>query len=365
MEPAVTLHLAEPDFPGDDQDGALAGRDYGPITPLLNDDTISEVMVNGPNQVYIERKGQLTPVDVKFESDAELIRVIREIASFVGRRIDEESPMVDCRLPDGSRVNAIIPPLAIDGASLTIRKFARDPYTVQDLIGFGSLTAEAAGFLEACVKAHFNILVAGGTGSTTVAATMLAAHRAGIGVFVTGGIGGVHRGASETDDVSSDLGALARFPVAVVCSGAKSILDLARTVERLETLGVPIYGYRCDEFPAFWRRSSGLRLDQRFDDLAELAEAIREHHALGTGTGVVVANPVPEAHELDDEVYQRALNGALEMVRSQGIRGREVTPHILEFMHMVTGGEVVESNVALLLDNARVAGELAVSLANT
>jgi pilus assembly protein CpaF len=165
MEPAVALHLAEPDGAGDDQDSALAGRDYGPITALLNDDTISEVMVNGPNQVYIERKGQLSPVDVKFASDAELIRLIRDIAAFVGRRIDEESPMVDCRLPDGSRVNAIIPPLAIDGASLTIRKFARDPYTVQDLIGFGSLTTESAGFLEACVKAHFNILVAGGTGS--------------------------------------------------------------------------------------------------------------------------------------------------------------------------------------------------------
>ena len=165
MEPTVALHLAEPDFPPDTLEAALAGRDYGPITDLLNDDTISEVMVNGPNQVYIERKGQLIPVNVRFESDAELIRVIREIASFVGRRIDDESPMVDCRLPDGSRVNAIIPPLAIDGASLTIRKFARDPYTVQDLINFGSLTAEAAGFLEACVKAHFNILVAGGTGS--------------------------------------------------------------------------------------------------------------------------------------------------------------------------------------------------------
>src|SRR5712691_2134586 len=165
MEPTVALHLAETDFPADTLEGALAGRDYGPITDLLNDDTISEVMVNGPSQVYIERKGQLTPVNVRFESDAELIRIIREIASFVGRRIDEESPMVDCRLPDGSRVNAVIPPLAIDGASLTIRKFARDPYTVQDLIGFGSLTAEAAGFLEACVKAHFNILVAGGTGS--------------------------------------------------------------------------------------------------------------------------------------------------------------------------------------------------------
>src|SRR2546428_6537498 len=165
MDPTVAFHLAEPDFPPDTLEGALAGRDYGPITDLLNDDTISEVMVNGPNQVYIERKGQLTPVNVRFESDAELIRVIREIASFVGRRIDDESPMVDCRLPDGSRVNAIIPPLAIDGASLTIRKFARDPYTVQDLINFGSITAEAAGFLEACVKAHFNILVAGGTGS--------------------------------------------------------------------------------------------------------------------------------------------------------------------------------------------------------
>jgi pilus assembly protein CpaF len=168
MESAVTLHLAEPDLPVEDQENglaALAGRDYGPITALLNDDSISEIMVNGPNQVYVERKGQLSPVDVKFESDAELVRVIREIAAFVGRRIDDESPMVDCRLPDGSRVNAVIAPLAIDGASLTIRKFARDPYSVQDLINFGTITAEAAGFLEACVKAHFNILVAGGTGS--------------------------------------------------------------------------------------------------------------------------------------------------------------------------------------------------------
>ena len=168
MESAVTLHLAEPDLPVEDQESGLTGlggRDYGPITALLNDDSISEIMVNGPNQVYVERKGQLSPVDVKFESDAELVRVIREIAAFVGRRIDDESPMVDCRLPDGSRVNAVIAPLAIDGASLTIRKFARDPYSVQDLINFGTITAEAAGFLEACVKAHFNILVAGGTGS--------------------------------------------------------------------------------------------------------------------------------------------------------------------------------------------------------
>jgi pilus assembly protein CpaF len=161
----VTLHLAELDSTADALDRTLEGHDYGPLTPLLLDDSISEVMVNGPNQVYVERKGQLTLADVKFASDAELVRVIRDIAAFVGRRIDDDSPMVDCRLPDGSRVNAVIAPLALDGASLTIRKFARDPYTVEDLIKFGTLSAEAAAFLEACVKAHFNILVAGGTGS--------------------------------------------------------------------------------------------------------------------------------------------------------------------------------------------------------
>src|SRR4030088_2262501 len=165
MGSAVTFHLAEPDLPVEARASALAGRDYGPITELLNDDSISEVMVNGPSQVYVERNGQLTLSEVKFASDAELVRVIRDIAAFVGRRIDDDSPMVDCRLPDGSRVNAVIAPLALDGASLTIRKFARDPYTVEDLIKFGPLTAEADGFLEACVKAHFNILVAGGTGS--------------------------------------------------------------------------------------------------------------------------------------------------------------------------------------------------------
>jgi len=163
MGSTVTFHLAELESAAEAR--SLDARDYGPITPLLNDDSISEVMVNGAGQIYIERKGQLSLSDVTFASEADLIRVIREIAAFVGRRIDDDSPMVDCRLPDGSRVNAIIPPLAIDGASLTIRKFARDPFTVQDLISFGTLTAEAAGFLEACVKAHFNVLVAGGTGS--------------------------------------------------------------------------------------------------------------------------------------------------------------------------------------------------------
>ncbi len=155
-----SLDTAEPST----QSGGIP-QGYGPITALLLDDAISEVMVNGPNQVYVERGGQLTLSEVTFPSEDDLLRVIRDIAAFVGRRIDEESPMVDARLPDGSRVNAIIRPLAIDGPSLTIRKFARDPFSVDDLIRFKTLTPEAAGFLEACVKARFNTLVAGGTGS--------------------------------------------------------------------------------------------------------------------------------------------------------------------------------------------------------
>jgi len=208
-------------------------------------------------------------------------------------------------------------------------------------------------------------LAAGVAGSTTVAATMLAAHLAGVGVFATGGIGGVHRGAETSDDVSADLGALARFPVAVVCSGAKSILDLPRTVERLETLGVPVYGWRCDHFPAFWRRSSGLAVDWRFDDIATLARAIRAHHALGTGTGVVVANPVPAADEMDAKEHEQALAGALRAVAERGIRGRAVTPALLEHVQQATGGRGVAVNVALLQSNARLAGELAAALADS
>jgi pseudouridylate synthase len=143
----------------------------------------------------------------------------------------------------------------------------------------------------------------GHAGSTTVAATIAIAHQAGIGVMATGGIGGVHRDVNETGDVSADLTALARFPVAVVCSGAKSVLDLPRTVEALETLGVPVYGMATDRFPAFHRRDSGLALDQRFDRIEDLAAAVRAHRELGLGTGVLVANPVPEKDEMPREIY--------------------------------------------------------------
>ena len=138
---------------------------FGPINPLLNDEDVSEVMVNGPNQVYCERNGKLELTDVHFRDDEHVLHVIEKIVAPLGRRIDESSPMVDARLPDGSRVNAIIPPLALNGPTLTIRKFAKDPFTIFDLISFGTLTEEMATFLEACVKARLNIFVSGGTGS--------------------------------------------------------------------------------------------------------------------------------------------------------------------------------------------------------
>ena len=207
------------------------------------------------------------------------------------------------------------------------------------------------------------VVASGGLGSTTVAATMWAAHMNGIRVFATGGIGGVHRGADETGDVSSDLTALGRVPVAVVCAGAKAILDLPRTVEMLETLGVPILGLETDDFPAFYRRSSGLRVDRRVDSIADLAAAVDAHFRLGLGTGVLVANPVPGADEMPRDLYDQALQAALADMKAEGVRGRAVTPFLLDRLRVLTSGESVRTNMALLLHNARVAARLATHLA--
>ena len=208
------------------------------------------------------------------------------------------------------------------------------------------------------------VLASRRAGSTTVAATMIAAHANGIRVFVTGGIGGVHRGVTDTGDVSSDLLTLSRLPVAVVSAGAKAILDLPRTIEMLETLGVPILGYQTDEFPAFYRRSSGLRVDARCGSIAELAAAIEAHAALGWGSGVLVANPIEVEHELERGLYERALATALDEADSRRLIGREVTPFLLDRMRALTGGASVRANVALLKNNARVGAELAAALAS-
>jgi len=207
------------------------------------------------------------------------------------------------------------------------------------------------------------VVASGGLGSTTVAATMWAAHMNGIRVFATGGIGGVHRGADETGDVSSDLTALGRVPVAVVCAGAKAILDLPRTLEMLETLGVPILGLETDDFPAFYRRSSGLRVDRRVDSIADLAAAVDAHFRLGLGTGVLVANPIPGADEMPRDLYDQALQAALADMKAEGVRGRAVTPFLLDRLRVLTSGESVRTNLALLLNNARVAARLATHLA--
>jgi pseudouridine-5'-phosphate glycosidase len=205
-------------------------------------------------------------------------------------------------------------------------------------------------------------VAAGGPGSTTVAATMAVAARCGIPAFATGGIGGVHRGAEVTGDVSADLAALARHRVAVVCAGAKAILDLPRTVQALETAGVPVLGYGADDFPAFYRRSSGLAVDRRFDDLEALAAAIRAHWELG-GRGVLVANPIPAADELPLELYESALAEALAEADRRRISGRDVTPFLLEALRERTGGASLRANLALLRSNARLAATLAGALA--
>jgi len=206
------------------------------------------------------------------------------------------------------------------------------------------------------------VVAAGGTGSTTVAATAWAAARAGIRVFATGGIGGVHRGAAETGDVSADLMALARQPVAVVCAGAKAILDLPRTREALETLGVPVLGLGTSEFPAFYRRSSGLAVDARCDTPTEAAAAIAAHFALGLPGGLVVANPVPPAHELPADLHDAALATALADATAAGVRGRDVTPFLLERMRLLTGDASLRTNEALLINNARTAAQIADAL---
>jgi pseudouridylate synthase len=203
----------------------------------------------------------------------------------------------------------------------------------------------------------------GGRGSTTVAATIHAAHAAGITVMATGGIGGVHRDVAQTGDVSGDLGALARYAVAVVCAGAKAVLDIPRTIETLETLGVPVIGFGTDRFPSFYRRDSGSPVDGRCDDVDALSAAVRAHFGLGLGTGMVIANPVSASHEMPREMYEAGLAGALGDAARAQVRGRDVTPFLLERLRERTSGASVFSNTALLRANARLAGELAAALA--
>ena len=207
------------------------------------------------------------------------------------------------------------------------------------------------------------VLVAEGRdGATTVTTTMIIAHMAGIKIFATGGIGGVHRGAQQTFDISADLEELAHTPVMVVCAGAKSILDLGLTLEYLETHGVPVIGYGTEELPAFYTRKSGFKVDYRIDSPAELAKAFHVKREIGLEGGMLVTNPIPEEYSMDHEVINKAIDEAVEEAKKLGIHGKETTPFLLAKIKDLTGGDSLASNIQLVYNNARLAAKTAAEL---
>lgn len=205
-------------------------------------------------------------------------------------------------------------------------------------------------------------VAARGTAGTTVAVTMQVARMAGIRLFATGGIGGVHRGVMETFDISADLGAFRDTPVAVVCSGAKSILDIPKTLEVLESNGVPVIGYRTDAFPAFYARDSGHALDYRYDDVADIAGVIDVHARLGMQSGILIANPVPEEDALSGPEIEREIRRAVADAERAGVTRKDLTPYLLGRIVELTGGRSLRANTSLVKSNAAVAAEIAVAL---
>ncbi|MBK9338227.1 MAG: pseudouridine-5'-phosphate glycosidase [Lewinellaceae bacterium] len=203
------------------------------------------------------------------------------------------------------------------------------------------------------------LLSQGLSGATTVASTMLVAHLAGIRLFATGGIGGVHRGAATSMDISADLQELAQTPVAVVCAGAKSILDLGLTLEYLETLGVPVLGYQTHELPAFYTRKSGFSVDYRMETPEAVARLLHIKWGLDLRGGVVIANPIPAEYALDAAVMEKAISQALAEAEQIQVKGKAITPFLLARMEQLTGGESLEANIELVCNNARLAAEIA------
>lgn len=254
------------------------------------------------------------------------------------------------------------------GCEADIRAEGACPATIAVIDGtlrIGLETEELRGFASRPGLAKLSradlaaTLALGGSGATTVAATMIAARVAGIAVFATGGIGGVHRGAESTFDISADLEELAQTPVTVVSAGPKAILDIPKTMERLETLGVPVIAYGQDEVPAFWSRSSGLRAPLRMDDPAEIAAAHLMRAELGLSGGQLVVNPVPAAKDIPAEALAPMIEVATKEARLAGITSKEVTPRVLERIFEMTGGASLRTNIALVRNNARLAARIA------
>ena len=225
--------------------------------------------------------------------------------------------------------------------------------------------AGAADVAKVSVRDLATAAARGGVGATTVASTAHLAARAGITVFATGGLGGVHRGAAESWDESADLTTLSRTSVLVVCAGVKSILDVGATLERLETLNIGVLGYRTDRFPGFYLRDSGFPLNWRVESPAEVAAVLRARVEVGTdGYGLVLANPIPVAEELDRAVHDEVLAAALAASAANGVRGKDVTPFLLDWFHRSTHGASLGANIALVLSNARLGAEVAAAYAS-
>ncbi len=223
--------------------------------------------------------------------------------------------------------------------------------------------ARAGSAVAKASRRDLPVLVAkGADGATTVTTTMMIAAMAGIEVFATGGIGGVHRGAEVTMDISADLEELAETPVMVICAGAKSILDLGLTLEYLETKGVPVIGYGTDELPAFYTRRSGFGVDYRLDTPEELAKAFHVKREMKLRGGMLVTNPIPEEYSMDANVINKAIDEAVAEAKTQGIHGKATTPFLLARIKELTGGDSLESNIRLVYNNARLAAKTAVAL---
>lgn len=206
------------------------------------------------------------------------------------------------------------------------------------------------------------LLARGEDGATTVATTMIAAQLAGVRVFATGGIGGVHRGAETTMDISADMEELAQTDVSVVCAGAKSILDLGLTLEYLETKGVTVIGYGTDELPAFYCRKSGFGVDYRLDTAEDIAAAIHAKEAAGLKGGMLITNPIPEEYAMPEDKMSACINEAIESANQNGVKGKELTPFLLDKIKTLTGGESLEANIQLVLNNARLGAAIAKAL---
>ncbi len=196
-------------------------------------------------------------------------------------------------------------------------------------------------------------------GATTVAGTMISAELAGIKIFATGGIGGVHRGAETTMDISADLEELSRTNVAVICAGAKSILDLKLTLEYLETKGVPVLGYKTKELPAFYTSKSGYNLDYKIDDAKDIAKILKTKWEVGLNGGVVIANPIPKEYEMDPVLIENVIKEAVKKADENGVQGKDLTPFLLDEIQKVTKGDSLESNIQLVFNNAKLACEIA------